>query len=184
MSRGLPAALTVSALTLGLAACGGSGGAGDADLPAGPAAAPTAAAAAPSATPVAADDQVLAAYRRFWDSVIAAHEASDPQLPALSAAAANPELGKVRKAVALNRQQKISLRGPVGHGSEKVQVGGTTATVEDCYDISAWDPIDVRTGDAIDVTDAGGTGRYHARYTLERSGAGWIVTDDASLGGC
>jgi hypothetical protein len=168
------------AVMLALAACGGSG-ATDADLPAGPAA-PTS--AAPSVTPVSADDQVLAAYRTFWDAVIAAHKASNPQLPALSAAAAGPELGKVRKAVALNRQQQLSLRGTVGHGPQTVRVAGAGATVEDCYDISAWDPVDVRTGDAIDVSDSGGTGRYHARYTLERSGAGWIVTDDAALGGC
>jgi hypothetical protein len=171
------------ALALGLTACGGSAGSGDTDLPAGPGG-PTTAAATPSVTPVSADDQVLAAYRTFWASVIAAHKATDPQLPALATAAADPELGKVRKAIALNKQQQISLRGTVGHGSEAVQVAGGTATVEDCYDISGWDPIDVRTGDAIDVTDSGGTGRYHVRYTLKRSGGAWIVTNEAPLGGC
>jgi hypothetical protein len=182
--RGLRAVTAASVLALGLAACGGSAGTGDGELPAGPGGAPATAAATPSVTPVSADDQVLSAYRTFWDAVIAAHKATDPQLPALAAVAANPELAKVRKAIALNKQQQISLRGTVGHDSQMVQVAGATATVEDCYDISGWDPIDVRTGDAIDVTDSGGTGRYHARYTLKRSGGGWIVTTEAPLGGC
>lgn len=184
MHRGLRAVTAGAVLALGLAACGGSASSGDSELPAGPGGAPTTGAATPSVTPVSADDQVLTAYRTFWDAVIAAHKATDPQLPALAAAATNPELGKVRKAVALNKQQQISLRGTVGHESETVKIAGSTAAVEDCYDISAWDPIDVRTGDAIDVTDSGGTGRYRARYTLKRSGGAWIVTTEASLGGC
>jgi hypothetical protein len=171
-----------AALAVGLTACGSSGG--TTDLPPGPAGAASATAAPVSASPTVPSGEVLAAYRTFWDSVIAAHKGSDPQLPALAATAAGKELAKVRKAVALNRQQQISLRGPVGHSGEAAKVTGATATVEDCYDISAWNPIDVRTGAAIDVTDSGGTGRYHARYTLRRSGESWIVTDEVALGGC
>jgi hypothetical protein len=182
--RGLRAVIAAPVLALALVACGHSGDpAGNADLPAAPAAAAAPAATA-TATPASAANQVLTAYRTFWASVIAAHKASDPRLPALAAAAADPELAKVRKAIALNRQQQISLRGTVGHGPQSVEVSGTTATVEDCYDLSAWDPIDVRTGDPIEVTDAGGTGRYHARYTLRRAGGSWIVTTEAPLGGC
>lgn len=174
--------VAVSALTVAVAACSSPGG--TTDLPAGPAGATSSAAPASGASPVSAGDQVLSAYRGFWDTVVAAHKASDPQLPALARAAANPELAKVRKAVALNRQQKISLRGTVGHKPQVTAVTAAAATVVDCYDISSWNPVDVRTGAAIDATESGGTGRYHARYTLRRSAGTWLVTNQVDLGGC
>jgi hypothetical protein len=165
---------------------GGCGDEAPSALPAGsgPAGAPAAAAAAATTTPPPAQP-VVAGYLRFWDAVIAAHRASDPALPVLAATAADPQLGRVRKAVAVNRQQRISLRGTVAHRTGAVRVTGSTASVEDCYDLSKWDPVDVRTGAAIDVTDSSGTGRYHYRYLLRRSAAGpWVVTDQVSLGGC
>ena len=136
-------------------------------------------------TPVSADDQVLTAYRTFWDAVIAAHKATDPQLPALAAVGGEPraEPGP-RKAIAVNKSSRSACAARSATRSERVKVAGATATVEDCYDISAWNPIDLRTGDAIDVTDYSGTGRYHARYTLRRSGASWLVVDQKALGGC
>jgi hypothetical protein len=180
--RRLRTVVAGSALAVAGAGCAGPGG--TTELPAGPATATSAASPTAAPTTAPADDQVLAAYRRFWDTVVAAHKASDPQLPALGTTAAEPELAKVRKAVALNRQQKISLRGTVGHTPRVTAVTGATATVEDCYDISAWDPVDVRTGAAIDVTASSGTGRYHARYTLRRPAGTWVVTDQVTLGGC
>jgi hypothetical protein len=50
--------------------------------------------------------------------------------------------------------------------------------------VSGWTPVDIKTGAAIDVTEANGTGRYHARYTLRRSGGDWRVTNQVALGGC
>jgi hypothetical protein len=167
-------------LALPLPACGG-GADGSRELPPGPAAA-SPPVAAPSAT--AATDPVLASYLRFWNAVIAANRAADPSLPALRTAAADPELSRVRATVSRNRVQKLSLRGDVGHSPEPAKVTGGTDTVEDCYDISRWNPVRLDTGQPIEVTEESGTGRYRARYTLRRSGTGWLVVNHTALGDC
>jgi hypothetical protein len=167
-------------LALPLAACGG-GADGSRELPPGPAAA-SAPVATPSAT--AATDPVLASYLRFWNAVIAANRAADPSLAALRTAAADPELSRVRATVSRNRVQKLSLRGDVGHSPGPAKVTGGTATVEDCYDISRWNPVRLDTGQPIEVTEESGTGRYRARYTLRRSGTGWLVVNHTALGDC
>jgi hypothetical protein len=176
--------MVIVALSLAapLAACGGAD-AGTSELPAGPAAGSTAA-ATPTAAPSTAGDPVLTSYLRFWDAVIAAHQAADPALPALAAAARDPELARIRATVSRNKIQKLSLRGAVSHRAKPATVSGTTATIEDCYDISDWNPVSLSTGKPIEVTDESGTGRYRARYTLRRSGAGWLVVDQKALGGC
>jgi len=167
-------------LALPLAACGG-GADGSRELPPG-----AAAASPPVATPsaTAATDPVLASYLRFWNAVIAANRAADPSIPALRTAAADPELSRVRATVSRNRVQKLSLRGDVGHSPGPAKVTGGTATVEDCYDISGWNPVRLDTGQPIEVTEESGTGRYRARYTLRRSGTGWLVVNHTALGDC
>jgi hypothetical protein len=173
--------VAVSALAVAMVACSSPGG--TTDLPAGPAAA-TSSAAPAGASPVGTDDQVLTAYRGFWDAVVAANKAADPAAPGLAAVAADPELSRVRATVSRNKIQKLSLRGEVAHTPKPPAVSGGTATLEDCYDISDWNPVDLRTGKPVEVTDESGTGRYRARYTLRRSGAGWLVVDQKALGGC
>jgi hypothetical protein len=177
----LRAVVAVSALTVAVAACSSPGG--TTDLPAGPAGASSTPAPA-SASPVSAGDQVLTAYRGFWDAVVAANKAADPAAPGLAAVAADPELSRVRATVSRNKIQKLSLRGEVAHTPKPPTVSGTTATLEDCYDISDWNPVNLTTGKPIEVTDESGTGRYRARYTLRRSGASWLVVDQKPLGGC
>ena len=181
MSRQLRAALLAAVVAVAVAGCGGGSSGGE--LPPGPSLAPAAgsATASPSASP---GQLVLGSYLKFWDAVVAANKASDPQLPALATAAADPQLSRVRKAIRVNRQQKLSLRGTVEHTPTLTKLAGAAATIEDCYDVSAWQPVNVTTGDKIDATDANGTGRYRARYTLRRSAGGWIVTDQVALGGC
>ncbi len=182
MGRRLRTVTVVLSLALPLVACGG-GGDGSTELPPGPAA-ESAPSAAPSTVQASGEDPVLASYLRFWDAVVAANRAADPSLAALRTAAADPELSRVRATVSRNKVQKLSLRGEVGHSPQPVKVTGTTATIEDCYDISRWNPVRLDTGQPIDVTDESGTGRYRARYTLRRSGAGWLVVNHTALGGC
>ena len=165
---------------LGLAA-GCADGGGVSALPAGPAATPAPPTTAPA---TAATDPVATAYLRFWDAVVAAHRAGDPAAPGLAAVAADPQLTRVRQAVSRNRIQRLSVRGTVGHRLLPARTSGDTATLEDCYDISAWNPVDLRTGKPVEVTEEGGTGRYRARYTLRRAGSGWRVVDQTALGGC
>ena len=180
MGRRLRIVTVALSLALALAACGG-GADGSRELPPGPAAA-SPPVAAPSAT--AATDPVLASYLRFWDAVVAANRAADPSLGVLRTVAADPELSRVRATVSRNRVQKLSLRGEVGHAAQPARVTGTTATIEDCYDISGWNPVRLDTGQPIQATDESGTGRYRARYTLRRSGTGWLVVNHIALGGC
>ena len=182
MGRPLRKVMLALSLALSLAACG-TGGDGPSELPAGPAAASTPAATA-ATDAVQSDDPVLASYLRYWDAVVAANRAADPGLAALRSAVADPELSRVRATVARNKIQKLSLRGEVAHSPRPAKVTGSTATIEDCYDISAWNPVRLDTGQPIDVTEESGTGRYRARYTLRRSGAGWLVVNHTALGGC
>ena len=182
MGRRLRTVMLALSLALPVVACGG-GGDGPSELPAGPAEASTPAATA-STGAVQGDDPVLASYLRFWDAVVAANRAADPSLVGLRTAAADPELSRVRATVSRNKVQKLSLRGEVAHAPRPATVSGTTATIEDCYDISAWNPVRLDTGQPIDVTEESGTGRYRARYTLRRSGAGWLVVNHTALGGC
>lgn len=177
--RAVIAALAVFAL----AGCGGDSTAGT-ELPPGSAATATVTSPSAPTAPAAGENPVLASYLRFWDAVIAANRAADPAYAGLAVVAANPELGRVRTTVARNKVQKLSLRGEVGHTPGTPAVTGTTATVEDCYDISRWNPVDLTTGERVEVIESGGTGRYKARYTLRRSGSGWLVVDQESLGGC
>lgn len=163
-----------------LAAC--SGGSTARSLPPDGAPAGTTAPAAAATTSPA--DQVETAYLRYWAAVIGAHRAADPKSAALAAVAADPQLSKVRLTVERNRLQQVSLRGQVTHQVSAPTIAGATATLEDCYDISDWDPVNLRTGAAIDAAEEGGTGRYRARYTLRRAGAGWRVTTESALGGC
>jgi hypothetical protein len=172
----LPVGLTV-------AACGGGGADGSTELPPGPAV-HSAPSAAPSAGRASGEDPVLASYLRFWDAVVAANRAADPSLGVLRTVAADPELSRVRATVSRNRVQKLSLRGEVGHAAQPARVTGTTATIEDCYDISGWNPVRLDTGQPIQAADESGTGRYRARYTLRRSGTGWLVVNHIALGGC
>jgi hypothetical protein len=169
-------------LALPLAACGG-GADGPTELPAGPPAASTSA-ATPATEAAAGEDPLLASYLRFWDAVVAANRAADPGLVALRTVAADPELSRVRDTVSRNKIQKLSLRGEVGHAPRPAAVTGTTATLEDCYDISRWTPVRLDTGTPLDAADESGTGRYRARYTLRRSGAGWLVVNHTALGSC
>lgn len=166
---------------LALAGCGGDTTSGTELAPGSAATATSPPAPTASAT---GEDPVLTSYLRFWDTVIAANRAADPAYAGLAGVAADPELGRVRTTVARNKVQKLSLRGEVGHTPGKPAVTGTTATVEDCYDISRWNPVNLTTGERVEVTESGGTGRYKARYTLRRSGSGWLVVDQKSLGGC
>jgi hypothetical protein len=176
--------VTLALLPLGptLAACAGDSGPGAAELPPGPAA--QSGPAASSTARVSGEDPVLASYLRFWDAVVAANRAADPSLTGLRTVAADPELSKVRATVSRNKVQKLSLRGEVGHAPQPAKVTGTTATIEDCYDISGWNPVRLDTGQPVEATDESGTGRYRARYTLRRTDTGWLVVNHIALGGC
>ena len=181
MARSLRTVMLVLSLALALTACG-HGSDGLTELPAGRAASTPA--ATPSTEAAGSQDPVLASYLRYWEAVVAANRAADPGLAALRTVAAEPELSRVRATVSRNKVQKLSLRGQVSHSPQPASVTGTTATIEDCYDISRWSPVRLDTGKPVDAVDESGTGRYRARYTLRRSVGGWLVVNHTALGGC
>lgn len=183
MSRWLRSGVGVTMLPLAaLAACSGDGA--PTSLPSDSGPAPSGSAPSTATATGAPRDQVLAAYLRYWDAVLVAHRQADPRSAGLTGVAVDPALSKIRSTIDRNRIQRISLRGQVSHDPVVRQVAGSTATVEDCYDISGWNPVNLTTGAAIDVTEEGGTGRYRVRYTLRRSGSSWLVATDSPLGGC
>ncbi len=172
--------VALAALAALLAGCGG--GTAAAPLPDGSGAGPTGS-PGPTVTSTA-DDPVLAGYLAYWDAVIHAHRAANPADPALRKHAAGAELTKVRNAVARNRQQQISVRGTVTHKPTVASVSGANAVVDDCYDVSAWNPVDVRNGQPIDAVNAGGTGRYRGRFGLRFGAGGWVVVSSSTSGAC
>jgi hypothetical protein len=180
-----PARLVLAVLagvTAGLlAGCGGSApiaGLPGSDGSTGPA--PSS--AAPSSGGV--QDQVLAGYLAYWDAVIHAHRTANAADPELARHAAGAELTKVRGVVARNRVQSISIRGSVSHQPTVTAAAGTSAVVQDCYDVSGWDPVDIRTGKPIAAVEEGGTGRYKGRFSLHRATGTWYVVNSATLGAC
>jgi hypothetical protein len=157
----------------------GCGGSSSSELPRDQAGSPSPAAAGPGT-----DGPVLTAYLAYWDAVIHAHRTANPADPGLARLAAGRELAKVRAAVARNRIQRVSIRGTVTHRPAVASVTGASAVVEDCYDISGWDPVDMRTGKPIDAVEAGGTGRYRGRFGLQSGAGGWRVVSSKTLGAC
>ena len=131
-----------------------------------------------------AEAQILTDYLAYWDGVILAHRMANPAQPELARHATGAELTKVRGAVTRNRLQHISIRGDVRHQPTVQSAAGAAAVVEDCYDVSEWDPVDTRTGKPIAAVEQGGTGRYRARFTLRRAAGGWMVVSSSTLGAC
>jgi hypothetical protein len=173
-------AASAGAVLLLLAGCGG--GAAPSALPVdGPA--PTGAPTGPASSP-GLDGPVLAGYLAYWDAVIHAHRTANPADPELGRHTGGAELAKVRGVVARNRQQRISVRGTVTHAPAVAAVTGAAAVVNDCYDVSRWNPVDVRTGKAIDAVETGGTGRYRGQFGLRQGTGGWYVVSSKTLGAC
>jgi hypothetical protein len=172
----------LAALAALLAGCGGGGDPAAAPLPDGGGASQV---GSPGPTVTSsADDPVLAGYLAYWDAVLHAHRVANPADPALRQHAAGAELTKVRNAVARNRQQQISVRGTVTHKPTVTSVSAASAVVDDCYDVSAWNPVDVRNGQPIEAVDAGGTGRYRGRFGLRFGAGGWVVVSSSTSGAC
>lgn len=165
----LPAAL------LAAAGCArGSAPVVDAD-PSSPSPGPT----SPAAT--LGGSRVVPDYLAYWDALRAAHRAADPSSALLARHAVDPVLAADRQVIGRNRAQQLSVRGVVGHRPTVVSLAAASATVLDCYDISRWNPVDLRTGRGIGAT---GAPRYRARYTLRPGPSGWLVMSRKVEGTC
>jgi hypothetical protein len=115
---------------------------------------PTSAAAAPTVPPPApataatapSAPDVLAAYRSFWDDVLAAAKTADPTSPALRRHATGDQLVTTIAQLSDLRRRGLVLRGPVHLDPHVISLAPDTATVEDCQDGSAFLAYDAHTG--------------------------------------
>src|SRR4051812_28039884 len=86
------------------------------------------------ASTVSAQDQdVLAAYRAFWDAYLKAADPMDPASADLAAHATGSELETVRTAFIARQSGNEAIRGTLDLAPRVVSVVGDTAGVRDCY---------------------------------------------------
>jgi hypothetical protein len=140
--------------------------------------------ATPTPSPTRSVDPVVAAYLAYWDAVIHANATANPGDPPLARHIAGTELAAVRNSIRLNRVQGLSVRGSVTHQPRLVSTTGDSATVEDCYDTSAWSPVEIKTGKGVGSEPDNGTGRYKSRFTLRQTSGNWLVVASTPTENC
>jgi hypothetical protein len=142
--------VAVLLLLVALAGCGGGrDGAG--------AKATTSSASGPSSTttaaaPAAADAKaaVQAAYRAFWDDVVAVGRTADWQSPRLAEHATGAALAQLRAQFREVKAQGWIAKGAVKLSPVVVSVRGAKATVRDCVDTTRYGRFDPKANRWID----------------------------------
>ena len=135
-------------------------------------------------TPSQADAKaaVLAAYRAFWDDVVAAARTADWRSPRLDDHATGKMLDRIR-----GQFRALEFQGWVARGSIEVSprlaaLTGRKATVQDCVDGSRFRRYDPKKRQWL---DSGGGQPDRQRSTLTLDGQGnWKVTDSEVSGKC
>lgn len=120
-----------------------------------------------------AEQEVLAAYRGFWDAYLAAADPMDPLSTRLAEHATGTELETVRKAFLARRSGGEVIRGTFDLAPRVVSIVGDTATVRDCY-LDNTGVYDKTTGTRKDKA----TGvRHLITASLIRSESAWKVSE-------
>ena len=135
-------------------------------------------------TPSQADAKaaVLAAYRAFWDDVVAAARTADWRSPRLDDHATGKMLDRIR-----GQFRALEFQGWVARGSIEVSprlaaLTGRKATVQDCVDGSRFRRYDPKKRQWL---DSGGGQPDRQRSTLTLDGQGnWKVADSEVSGKC
>jgi hypothetical protein len=126
----------------------------------------------PSST-ISANEQVLSAYRGFWDAYLAAADPMDPLSARLADHATGAELETVRKAFVARKSGGEVIRGTLDLAPRVVSVVGESATVRDCY-LDNTGIYDAATGARKDTA----TGvRHLITASLVREGTAWKVSE-------
>jgi hypothetical protein len=126
-------------------------------------------------------DAVLAAYRAFWDDVVAAGRKADWQSPRLAEHAAGQALQQVRDHYKALRDAGLVDLGTVALHPKLVSLAERTATVSDCVDVSRFLRHDAKTLEPRETPDP----RPDAGVaTLTLSGGVWKVTRTEQRGKC
>jgi hypothetical protein len=145
---------------------------------------PTSAGPSPTATGSGPADPVLAGYLSYWDAVIHAHAAANPNDPLLARHATGAALADLRGNITRNRTQKLSVRGTVTHQARVIARTGDSATVDDCFDTTDWQAVDIATGRRIDAIPDNGTGRYRERTAMRQTSGNWLAVTIKDTGSC
>ncbi|MEV3933711.1 hypothetical protein [Streptomyces sp. NPDC049944] len=148
--------------------------------------APAPAATAPSApppVPVSAGDpaaEALEVYAAMWAERVKAFQVASAEDTELERYVASGVLSVFEKELARLKKDGMVIRGALGHEPEATlrdaEAGPPKATVNDCVDLSKWQPLDITTGWPIPLPGNQPV-RHEATATLERTDSGrWIVT--------
>jgi hypothetical protein len=115
---------------------------------------------------------VLASYRAFWDTYIAASNPMNPEHPALAERAAGEELDTVRRTLLARKSAGEVFQGTMNLSPTIIAVTGDRATVRDCHDDNLV-VVDAATGTVKEPDDPV---RKLVTVTLTRVEEVWKVT--------
>jgi hypothetical protein len=167
-----------------LSSCSGDGDAEGASATTTTGQAPTTLAATTTTRPSEADTKaaVLAAYRAFWDDVVAAARTADWRSPRLDNHATGKMLDRIRSQFRGLQFQGWVARGIIEVSPRLVGLAGKKATVQDCVDTSRFRRYDPKKRQWL---DSGGGQPDRQRSTLTLDGQGhWKVADSEVSGKC
>ena len=119
------------------------------------------------------DPTIVRDYLRYWQGVISAHSRRNPDDATLAEYTGGSALNRVVSAVNDNRHRGYYRRGTVRHQPTVVSATDTTATIQDCADISNWTVYSTRTGRAVPLGAA--VPRRRSTYTLAHRDDHWVV---------
>jgi hypothetical protein len=126
-----------------------------------------------TSTAPASEQEVVDAYRAFWDAYLAAADPMDPLSARLSDHATGTELETVRAAFVARRSGGEVIRGSFDLAPRVVSIVGDSATVRDCY-LDNTGIYDAATGVRKDTA----TGvRHLITAALVRDGTAWKVSE-------
>ncbi len=129
----------------------------------------------------AAEQAVLSSYRAFWDDVVEAGRRADWQSPRLAQHAAGQALQEVRDHYKALRAAGMVDLGAVELHPKVVDLGASTATVNDCVDVSRFLRHDAKTLEPRETPDL----RPDAGVaTLTLMDGTWKVTTTVRRGKC
>jgi hypothetical protein len=135
----------------------------------------------PTTTAAPAEDDVLSAYRGFWDAYLAAADPMDPGHPDLARFATGASLDRVRSSFTEHFERGEVIRGSVDLAPAVEQVTDSTANLRDCY-LDQTHVFDSATGKQVDPP---GEATFEIVVTLQLVDGGWkVATLDKVADGC
>jgi hypothetical protein len=168
-----------------LAACSGDSGAEEAAAPATTTPATTTTTAAPTTTTAVSDEReaaVLAAYRAFWDDMVAVGATANWRSPRLDDHATGNALAAAQATYRSLHQRGLVARGTVKVRAKVLSIKGSTATVYDCNSTAGFLAYDATTGELRDKPSGRSNGKT---VTLVRRNGAWKVANSVTeVGKC